>query len=116
MVNYDYGRGDRVSGLPGPVWWTGVAGYVRYAPSRRHALAVRYEYYNDHDGFTTGTAQHLHGVTGTFERRIAKNLLTRLEFRRDLSNCPSFTRGDVPARAASVVLGGIIYSFDAREK
>ena len=116
MVNYDYGRGDRVSGLPGPVWWTGVAGYVRYAPSRRHALAVRYEYYNDHDGFTTGTAQHLHGVTGTFERRIAKNLITRLEFRRDLSNCPSFTRGDVPARAQSVVLGGIIYSFDAREK
>ena len=77
MANYTYGRGDRI-GDGAPVYWNGVAGYVKYAFTEKYALATRYEYYNDHDGFTTGTAQHFNGITGTFQRMIAGNLMTRL--------------------------------------
>ena len=76
MVNGDYGRGDRLSdgegGFSKPVYWTGVAGYVKYAFTGSSAFSGRYEYYNDHDGFTTGTAQHISEFTTTFERVVAR--------------------------------------------
>ncbi len=112
MVNYDYGRGDRLSPASTPVFWTGVAAYARYVFNDRYAIATRYEYYNDHDGFTTGTPQHLNGLTGTLERRIASRLITRLEYRRDSSNRPAFFKGDTPARSQSTVAGGLMYEFD----
>ncbi|HZQ92477.1 MAG TPA: porin [Terriglobales bacterium] len=115
MANYDYGRGDRVAGVKGPVYWTGIAGYVRYALGERYALATRYEYYLDHDGFTTGTAQHIHGFTGTFQRAIAQHLLTRLEFRRDVSNQPVFARGPGLDKAQNTFAAGMVYMFDSRE-
>ncbi len=115
VVNFDYGRGDRMADLSRPVWWSGVAGYVRYAFDERYALATRYEYYDDRDGFTTGTAQHLNEFTGTFERRIARHLITRLEYRRDFSNRPSFLKGDTPVTAQDTVAAGLVYTFDTRE-
>jgi hypothetical protein len=115
IVNYDYGRGDQPTGFAHPVYWTGVAGYVRYAFSDRYALATRYEYYNDHDGFTTGIPQHLNEFTSTFERRVAQHLITRLEFRRDYSNQPAFFKGDRPVTAQNTLTGGLVYVFDARE-
>jgi hypothetical protein len=115
MANYDYGRGDRVSGVSNPVYWTGVAGYVRYALNEKYALATRYEYYLDHDGFTTGTAQHINGLTGTFQRTIAHHLLTRLEFRRDVSNQPVFARGSALDKAQNTFSAGMVYMFDSRE-
>src|SRR2546426_8090921 len=49
MVNGDYGRGDRFSdgegGFSKPVYWTGVAGYVKYAFTGSSAFGGRYEYY-----------------------------------------------------------------------
>ncbi|HEX5482508.1 MAG TPA: outer membrane beta-barrel protein, partial [Terriglobia bacterium] len=59
LGNFDWGGGDLVPGRTGAAFWTGVAGYVRYAFNDRYTLATRYEYYDDHDGFTTGTAQNL---------------------------------------------------------
>jgi lipoprotein-anchoring transpeptidase ErfK/SrfK len=115
MANYDYGRGDHVPDLAHPVYWTGAAGYVRYAFSDRYALATRYEYYNDHDGFTTGLPQHVSEFTGTFERRVAQHLITRLEFRRDFSNQPAFLEGEQPGKAQNTLTGGLVYVFDARE-
>ena len=41
--------------LSHPVFWTGVAGYIKYAFNSSSAISTRYEYYDDHDGFTTGT-------------------------------------------------------------
>jgi len=115
MANYSYGRGDRVSD-GAPAYWNGIAGYVKYAFNDKYAVATRYEYYNDHDGFTTGTAQHFNGITGTFQRVIAGNLLTRLEFRRDMSNRPSFTKGDSnPVSSQNTVAAGMIFMFDSRE-
>ena len=115
MLNFDYGRGDRVTGIPTPVFWTGIAGYVKYAFNGLYAVATRYEYYNDHDGFTTGTPQHLNEFTGTFQRIVAHHLITRLEFRRDFSNRPVFTKGTTPVMGQNTMAAGLVYSFDSRE-
>jgi hypothetical protein len=115
MLNFDYGRGDRVTGIPTPVFWTGIAGYVKYAFNDLYAVATRYEYYNDHDGFTTGTPQHLNEFTGTFQRMVAHHLITRLEFRRDFSNRPVFTKGTTPVMGQNTMAAGLVYSFDSRE-
>lgn len=114
-LNFDYGRGDHVAGIPTPVFWTGIAGYVKYAFNDLYAVATRYEYYNDHDGFTTGTQQHLNEFTGTFQRMVAHHLITRLEFRRDFSNRPVFTKGTTPVMGQNTMAAGLVYSFDSRE-
>lgn len=115
IANYDYGRGDRLAGVPEPVSWTGWAGYLRYALGRSNALALRYEWYSDPDGFTTGTAQEVQEFTGTFEHRVAQHLTTRLEFRRDYSNQPSFLKGDLPVGAQNTLAAGVVMTFDTRE-
>src|SRR5438270_6913240 len=116
MANSDYGRGDRLAGVAHPVYWTGLAGYVKYAFNDKYAVATRYEYYDDHDGFTTGTAQNFNGVTGTFQRAIASHILTRLEFRRDMSNRPTFVRGNnQPALGQNTATAGLVFMFDTRE-
>src|SRR5579883_591081 len=124
MANYDYGRGDRpvdpTTGLPimtAPfVWWSGIAGYVKYAWNDKYSFATRYEYYDDHTGFTTGTIQHFNEFTTTFQRMVTSNLITRLEFRRDMSNEPAFlknTNGLV--KDQNTLAAGMILTFDSRE-
>lgn len=115
MWNFDYGRGDRIAGVSSAVWWSGAAGYVRYALSDNYAFATRYEYYNDPFGFTTGAAQHLNEFTTTFEHKIAKHLITRLEFRRDMSNQPSLLKGSTPVTDQNTLAGGLVYMFDIHE-
>jgi Putative beta-barrel porin-2, OmpL-like. bbp2 len=115
MANYDYGRGDRMAGVVNPVFWSGIAGYVKYAFTDKYALATRYEYYNDHNGFTTGTAQHFNGFTGTFERKVGGALITRLEYRRDMSNRPTFEKGSAPVKEQDTVAAGLVYTFDLKE-
>ena len=111
MVNYDYGRGDRIPTSSKPVYWTGGAGYVRYSLNGQNAIATRYEYYDDKYGVTTGgfanpTPQHLHGITGTYEHLLSHHILTRFEFRRDISNEPVFTKGITPVFAQNTANGG----------
>jgi hypothetical protein len=123
MVNGDYGRGDRVVIDPAtntfspPVFWTGVAGYVRYALPGSSAIATRYEYYDDHDGFTTGTLvpTHFHEVTATFERIMAHHIISRFEFRRDMSNQPVFLKGTTPVFDQNTLTAGLVFTFDSRE-
>ena len=123
-VNGDYGRGDHpilatsptlIFG-PKPVFWTGVAAYVKYALNDKYTVVSRYEYYDDHDGFTTGTPQHFNGITGTFQRMIASHIMSRLEFRRDMSNLPTFVKGNgLPVTAQNTMTAGVVFMFDSRE-
>lgn len=118
MANYDYGRGDHLSGTtPATIaWWTGIAGYVKYAFNDKYSFATRYEYYNDHYGFTTGTPGHIQEVTGTFEHPVASHLLTRLEFRQDMANNPIFLKGTSKMVDNQTTLtAGMVYIFDSRE-
>lgn len=98
QANIDYNRDQGVlGGKAGD--YSGIAAYAKYAFSPKFAMAGRYEYFNDHDGFATSTTaipitgQHLNEFTGTIERRIAEHLLSRLEVRHDGSNQFFFQRG-----------------------
>jgi len=119
IVNGDYGRGDRIDLGEGllsqPVYWTGVAGYIRYAYSGTSAISTRYEYYNDHDGFTTGAPQHFNEITTTFERLVAHHIISRFEFRRDMSNEDPFLKGTTSVGSQNTMTAGLVYTFDSRE-
>jgi len=54
--------------------------------SAKSALAGRFEYFTDPDGFQTGTAQHLYEFTATYEYKWVEGLLARVEYRGDFSN------------------------------
>ena len=115
MANYDYGRGDVVPTVARPVAWQGVAAYGRYAFNDRYAFAVRGEYFDDRDGFNTGTAQNMYETTFTFERIVAKHLITRWEYRRDMSSRPVFVKGLGMIDHQDTFTGGLIYSFDVKD-
>jgi hypothetical protein len=122
IVNGDYGRGDRftdplTSTLSHPVFWTGVAGYIKYAFNSTTAIATRYEYYDDHDGFTTGTLAptHFNEFTTTFEKLMAHHIISRFEFRRDMSNQPVFLKGSNPVLDQNTLTAGLVFTFDSRE-
>jgi hypothetical protein len=115
MLNGDYGFGPRtfstecsdarVSSLPKPegfltdcnpspsVDWWGVAGYAKYTWSPKTNFAVRYEYYDDPQGYTgitfgdRGWAQE---ITGTYSYNLTNALLIRGEYRYDFASLPIF--------------------------
>ena len=150
MANFDYGRGDRVClncsfysatdspTFSDPVRWWGIAGYAKYSPDANDYLAVRYEYYDDPDGFT-GTSSipselydnipstslnafggvknlHFNEVTATYQRTIASYLLTRFEYRHDMSDFPVFALSTFPTgvKSQNTASVSMILLFDSR--
>jgi hypothetical protein len=107
-INYDYGqtRDASPSATPGGDGalnhWQGVAGAAHYQFSGTQALAGRYEYYSDPNGYTTGSndgdgdliGQDVQEFTATYEYKWAAGLLTRIEYRRDWSDIPFFDKGN----------------------
>lgn len=151
MLNYDYGRGDRtvtnVSTNPytlsPPVYWTGFAGYVKYSPDANDYFAGRYEYYDDHDGFTTTSSiprifssggpasfipstsfnasgnlmkPHFNEFTLTYQRTLASYLLARFEYRRDSSQFPVYAISTFGpgVKAQNTLTMSLILLFDSR--
>jgi hypothetical protein len=114
MFNGDYGH-DHPTGTPSASWWAGIAAYMKYQIDPKWAVAGRYEYYDDHKGFTTAVAAHYHEFTATLERKIAGNLITRWEYRYDLSNRNVFAENTTPEKHQSQVVGGLIYTFDFKD-
>jgi len=119
MANYDYGHDNASGGAGAPttsVWWQGVAAYLRYAFNDKYAFAGRYEYFDDHSGFNTGQKQGFNEFTATFERIVAKHLITRWEYRRDMSNWAVFNKGGANSvDHQDTFTGGLIYSFDVKD-
>ena len=96
-INYDYGQNRNALAAEGNTnleHWQGVAFAAREQATGKMAFAGRFEYFNDPQGFTTGTAQHLHEFTATYEYKWAEGLLARFEYRRDWSDVPFFHKGD----------------------
>jgi hypothetical protein len=100
-INYDWGwnhdsiagTGESVTGDKKTNTWQGVAIAAHEQINTSTAVAGRYEYFTDPDGFQTGTAQHLNEFTGTFEYRIPRmpqTVVTRAEYRHDQSDEPFF--------------------------
>jgi hypothetical protein len=84
LGNYNYSADELLDGTK--VHWTGFAGSFRYAFNNRFAFSPRFEIFNDHGGYRTGVSQRLKELTLTQEIKLATNLLTRIEYRRDWSN------------------------------
>jgi hypothetical protein len=114
-VNYDYGVDKKILG--GENRWTGIAGAARFQLSRMFALAPRLEWFNDADGFTTGTVQKVKEATLTGEFKLREGVLTRLEYRRDWSNAPFFDRGSTPGayKNQDTLLAGLVLYFSAKK-
>jgi hypothetical protein len=118
LANYDYGHDHVVSCctapfvVGSPLKWSGLAGYVKYAPNAKYYLAVRGEYFDDNQGASTGIPQELNEFTVTFQRMLSKALITRLEVRRDNSDSRPFLKGTsnlVPSQTTATI--GLIYAF-----
>jgi hypothetical protein len=94
-LNYDYGRDKNIG--PGAMEWWGIAGALHFQATGKIAFTPRVEYYNDHDGFTTGVPQHIKEITITGEYKWREGVLSRLEYRSDFSDEPFFEAGNVPS-------------------
>ncbi len=111
MANFDYDHQGLHSNLGKD--YTGIAGYAKYAVSPKVAVAGRFEYFNDHDGFATGKAQHLNEFTGTLERKFAGHLISRLEYRHDDSNQDFFPRGNASfVKGQTTVDAGLVFVLE----
>ena len=70
-LNFDYGHESRVFDDHSAEWIAfGVAG--RYQTTERTAVSLRYERYNDRQGFITGQSQSLNSFTATGEYKWAQ--------------------------------------------
>jgi hypothetical protein len=110
-VNFDYGRDKNIGA--GARQWVGIAGAARLALGSKYAVASRLEWFDDMDGFTTGTAQSLKEFTLTAEYKPARWLVSRLEFRDDWSDQRFFERksGQEPSKSQPTVLLGVVAYF-----
>jgi hypothetical protein len=91
-VNGDFGRDNNSVG-PGYAEWYGLAGAAHFQLTSKIALSPRVEFFNDKNGFNTGTAQSIKEGTITGEYKYNDHLIGRLEFRRDASDHAFFDRG-----------------------
>lgn len=98
-INFDWGENhDAIvngTGDQNRNYWSGIALAAHEQVNAASALAVRYEFFDDAEGFATGTTQKLNEVTGTYEYKVPKlpqAVLSRFEYRRDMSNQPFFHR------------------------
>jgi len=57
----------------------------------------------------------LNGFTTTFEQLMAHHIISRVEFRRDMSNQPTFLKGVNPVTAQNTLTAGLVFTFDSRE-
>jgi hypothetical protein len=124
MANVDYGQTQAFTGYNKSVDWAGIAGYAKYQLDSNYAVATRYEYYNDPDGYTTGlgtfsssglylpAGQHIQEVTATLERKIAQHLTARMEYRHDMANQPAFLKGNSPVSEQSTVTAGLVLALE----
>jgi hypothetical protein len=110
-LNFDYGHEKNV--LAGAQHWVGIAGAARFQLNSIFALAPRLEWFNDADGFSTGTVQKLKEFTMTAEAKMTDYAVTRFEYRRDWSDQRFFDRGSTPAAGKNqdTLLVGIVAFF-----
>jgi hypothetical protein len=118
-LNYDYGQnrdaitgsGVTATGDTNLNHWQGVAGAIHEQLNGTSALAARFEYFKDPQGYSTGANQDLKEATATYEYKWAEGLLTRIEYRRDWSQVDYFHKGDVDKVSAQTTLTAGFVAF-----
>lgn len=90
LANFDFGFEQKVIEGKEDASWLDLTGTVRYKVSDKLEPALRAEFYSDKDGWTTGVAQDLIGLTLTLNYKLGNgkfaNLLVRPEARIDISS------------------------------
>jgi hypothetical protein len=93
MANYDFGKDygpDLFPGVRGAeANWQGIAGYFKAKLHDNVTISNRYEWFDDRQGFMTGTAQELQSYTAT-AMFPWQDLTFWAEYRRDWSNEDTF--------------------------
>ncbi len=95
VVSYDWGKQD-ASPVTAGGDWDGLAAYVNYQLSGEWRVSLRGEYFDDKNGFITGTAQKLKEGTITVGYDPVSDFELRLEGRYDASNEPGFVKAVSP--------------------
>lgn len=132
-IDGDYGFGPRsyacegtCTASPAVKWW-GPAGYAKYTFTPKSSFAVRYEYYDDPQGYTgllvdpiSGASLgggHAQEVTGTYSYNLTSGLLVRAEYRYDFASQPIFLKGSGGAiKEQNTAVLGFVYSFNSPTK
>lgn len=112
-INVDYGREKQLDSSVAT--WAGIAGAMKYQFTPKFAFASRAEWFDDYDGFSTGTKQSMQEVTLTGEYKMASWLMSRVEFRNDWSDKSVFERGSGTAKSQPTILLGIIASLGPKK-
>lgn len=85
-LNLDYGTQKNGTATGGTAKWQGVAGYANYQLASQWRVALRGEYFNDKDGFRTGTVQKWKEGTLTLAYAPVESVELRGELRHDWSD------------------------------
>jgi hypothetical protein len=112
-LNFDFGANrDSLAGGLGDTnksYWTGLAIAAHEQVTAKNALAARVEFFDDQNGYSTGTVQTVKEGTLTYEYHWKVGLVSRAEYRRDWSDEPYFHRGgDRMVDAQSTLTVGLI--------
>ena len=94
-LNYDFGENQDAIQAQGNTklnTWQGGAVAFHEQATGKSAIAGRYEYFTDPNGFQTGAKQNLQEFTATYEYKWVEGLLTRVEYRGDFSNVEYFNK------------------------
>lgn len=97
VANYDYAIQTKAAlpnGNLAKALWKGLVGYINYKFNDKWQTSLRGEVFNDSNGFRTGVAQNLRGITLTLGYSPIKNLILRAETRHDFSNVSSFVNAN----------------------
>lgn len=93
----------------------GVAFAAHAAVIGNSSLTGRFEYFNDNEGFSTGTVQNMKEFTGTYEYKWAFGLLSRLEYRHDWSDEAVYHKGNLEmVKGQSTLTAALIAFFGPR--
>jgi hypothetical protein len=110
-VNADFGAEQKVLADGSDARWMGVAAYLRLNLCADFSLALRGELFDDQDGFRTGAAQKLTGITLTPEYRPSSGFILRGDLRFDSSDKEVFEKSDGPSKTQPTVTLNAIFLF-----
>lgn len=110
-LNYDYGR-DGVAGEG--ISWQAMALYLRGQLTPVFAVAPRFEWYDDADGFITGVDQTLKEFTLTAELKHSQGLIFRAEYRRDWSDQNYFVKNERAVNNQNTFTVAFVYAFSSK--
>lgn len=109
---FNYGMEDGVAADGGDASWMGFGLQPLYHLSEKVSLGARYEYFKDSDGARSGTVETLQNISIAPAYSLTKSLVSRVEFRADMSDQDVFMDADGKATGQQLqVAAEMIYSF-----